>query len=735
MSPRRSWPRRKVRMLVIVVVSLVAIPSATVGVAVATYVFLPLPSSLPQEKLQADSRVSTVYAVDGSPIGEFKEAESRVLIPADRIPDTIKRAVVASEDHEFYRHGGVDWKGIGRALWADVRKRQLEQGGSTITQQLVKNLYTDGQRTMVRKAREALIAANVERVLSKDEILAKYLNTVYMGDSVFGVEAAAQSYFHKPATDLTLSESALLAGVLPAPSRYSPRTHPQAAEARRNDVLDRLEKYGLASPAEVAAARADKPKVQPPPGVVGRYPYFLDYLRIYLLDVKKYSPELVYGGGFRIETTLDPRLEDHAQAVLQRTVPNPKDPEASLVSVEPQTGYVRALVGGTNWDESKVNLALGDVGGGSGRQAGSSFKPFVLARAFEAGVSPTKVYPAPSSIQPRGFTKPVSNYEGGAYGSADLSKATEKSINTVFVQLIVDVGIKETAALAKRMGITSINLDKPVYGGIAIGTQEVAPLDMASAFGVFAARGLRAEPTPVLKITDRDGNVVEDNSSPERTGRVLDEPVADNVTKVLEGVIQHGTGTAANIGRPAAGKTGTSEEYQNAWFVGYTPTLSTAVWMGYKEGNIPLHNIHGVPRVVGGTWPARMWRDYMTQAMKGVPNTVFTEPAPIESVAERLHRDQRDGFDLGAQGDTRDLPGTRDYFTWPPRPSAIEPTTTTTTTTSTTTTTDPPPTSTTTTTAPPPTSTTNTTPPTSTTTTTAPRSTTTTTSPTDPLHR
>ena len=234
--------------------------------------------------------MSTVYAVDGSPIGEFKEAESRVVIPADQIPKTIKIAVIASEDHEFYNHAGVDWRGIARAFWADVRKRQLEQGGSTITQQLAKNLYTNGSRTVVRKAKEALIAAQVERVLTKDEILAKYLNTVYMGDSVFGVEAAAQSYFHKPAKDLTLSESALLAGVLPAPSRYSPRTHPQAAEIRRNEVLDRIQRYGLASAADVAAARAQKPKVQPPPGVVGRYPYFLDYLRIYLLEVKKYAP-------------------------------------------------------------------------------------------------------------------------------------------------------------------------------------------------------------------------------------------------------------------------------------------------------------------------------------------------------------------------------------------------------------------------------------------------------------
>jgi penicillin-binding protein 1A len=624
----------------------------------------------------------------------------------------MKIAVIASEDHEFYNHSGVDWRGIVRAFWADVQHRSLKQGGSTITQQLAKNLYTDGARTLTRKAKEALIAAQVERSLSKDEILAKYLNTVYMGDSVFGVEAAAQSYFKKSAKDLTLSEAALLAGVLPAPSLYSPRSHAAAAESRRNEVLDRVQRYGMASPEEVSAARADSytdgtgnvrpgPKIYPPPGVVGRYPYFLDYLRIYLLDVKDYDPNLVFRGGLRIDTTLDPHLEEHAQKILQKTLPNPKDPEAALVSIEPQTGYVRTLVGGTNWEDSKVNLALGRLGGGSGRQAGSSFKPFVLARAFEAGVSPTKTYPGPSCITPRGFLAPVCNYGDSGYGTSTLARAMAKSINTVFVQLIVDVGIKQTAELAKRLGITTMNPDK-AYGGIAIGTQEVSPLDMSSAFGVFAARGLRAEPTPVLKITQRDGSVLEDNTQADRTTRVLEEPVADNMNKVLTGVIEGGTGTAANIGRPAAGKTGTSEDYQNAWFVGYTPVLSTAVWMGYKEGNISMRGVHGVGTVTGGSWPARMWHDFMTEAMKGIPPTEFTQPAPIEPLAERAKREARGGFDLGGQTNAPGIPGGMNYYPSAPLPYASEPTTTTTTpveSTTTTATTAPP--STTTTTKPP----------------------------------
>lgn len=612
-------------ILVLVLVSLLIIPTVAVGVVYTSYRVLPL-NSLPPEKPQPDSGSSFVYAADGSLIGEFKEAETRVVVSSNQISNNMKIATVASEDHNFYKHSGVDLTGIARALWDNYKNGSISQGGSTITQQLAKNVYTDGQRTITRKANEAVIATKLEKTFSKDEILTKYLNTAYMGDSAYGVEAASQSYFRKPAKDLTLSEAALIAGVLPSPSQYSPRSHPAEAEARRNEVLNRVEKYKFASAADVAAARV-KPMVYPPPDVESPYPYFMDYVRTYLLNVKKYDPELLYQGGLRINTTLDPHLETVAQAELKKTLPNPKDPEAALVSVEPQTGYVRVLVGGTDWKESKVNMALGTLGGGSGRQAGSSFKPFVLARALEAGVSPNKVYPAPPTVQPPGFSKPVGNYEGESFGSANLYDATAHSINTVFVQLVVDVGVQQTGELAKRLGISSIDLSKPIYGGIAIGTQEVSPLDMASAYGVFADRGLRVEPTPIIKITDQQGNVIEDNSQRQPT-RVLNENVADTVTSVLTGVVTRGTGVAAGIGRPVAGKTGTSEMHQNAWFVGYTPTLSTAIWVGYKEGNISLYGIHGVGAVTGGTWPARMWHNYMTEAMKGVPVFKFVAPAP-----------------------------------------------------------------------------------------------------------
>ncbi|MDQ3947405.1 MAG: transglycosylase domain-containing protein, partial [Actinomycetota bacterium] len=616
------------RRVVMAVIVTPALTAATVATALATYVFMPLPATLPpEERSQPEARASTVYAIDGTPIGQFRGAEQQTSLSPEDIPDTVRRAVVAAEDRRFFSHRGIDWWAIGRALVADVQAGHIVQGGSTITQQLVKTLYTGGERSWGRKGREALLAIRLERAYPKEEILARYLNTVYLGDSTFGVEAASQSYFRKPAKDLTLSEAALLAGVIPAPSLYSPRTHPEVAEQRRQLTLDKLERYGMAAPAEVAQARAERPTVHPPPKPESRFPYFMDYLRVYLLHVKGYPADLIYSGGLRIETTIDPRLQAAAEAAVAR-LDRPDDPEAAMVALEPQTGFVRALVGGRNWGASQVNLALGRLGGGTGRQAGSAFKTFVLAGAFQAGIGPDKRYRAPSSIRPRGFDKPVGNYGGASYGSADLRTATWKSINTVFVQLIVDVGIRETAELAKRLGIDGIDLDEKLYGVMAIGTQETSALEMASAYGVFANRGVKVGATPVLTITDPKGKFVEDNREPDGE-RVLDEVVADNVTNVLEGVIAKGTARRADIGRPAAGKTGTSQNWENAWFVGYTPTLSTAVWMGQPHANVAMHNVHGVASVTGGTLPAMIWHDFMAEAVKDVEPLPFATPGKL----------------------------------------------------------------------------------------------------------
>jgi penicillin-binding protein 1A len=661
--------------VIVAVVGLVAVTTA-----IATYVMLPLPVNLPDERLQPEAQASTVYALDGTPIGQFKGAESQTSISAADIPDTVRRAVVAAEDHRFFHHKGVDYQAIVRALRTDLRAGHYVQGASTITQQLIRNLYTGSERTIGRKAKEALLAVQAERVYSKDEILARYLNTVYLGESTFGVEAASQSYFRKPAHDLTLAEAALLAGVIPAPSVYSPRANPELAEHRRQVVLDLLGRYRLATPDEIARARAERPVVYPPPRPQTQYPFFMDYVRTYLLNVKGYTPQQVYGGSLRIETTLDPRLQDAAQAAVAR-LDNPKDPEAALVAVEPQTGFVRALIGGRNWDASQVNLALGRLGGGSGRQAGSSFKPFVLATAFEHGFTPDKKYRGPSAVQPRGFDKPVHNYGGQSYGWVDLRTATQKSINTVFAQLIADVGVRPTAELALRLGIKSIDLSQKLYGVLAIGTQETSPLEMASAYGVFADHGTKVEPTPVLRVLDLHGAPVEDNRAPPGT-RVLSEAVADNVTAVLSGVIAKGTGRRADIGRPAAGKTGTSENWENAWFVGYTPTLSTAVWMGYPQANRTMADVHGVDHVVGGSLPSMIWHDFMAEAVKDVPPLPFNAAAPLPSRAQLEARarvlaeqrlTERDGFDIPPARSPEELPAGGSVWGPPPRPAAQTP--------------------------------------------------------------
>ena len=560
---------------------------------------MPLPVNLPEERLQPERQASTVFAIDGTPIGVFKGAETQIEISKENIPDTIRRAVVAAEDHRFFKHRGVDWQAIGRALQEDVKAGEFVQGGSTITQQLIRNLYTGSERTMVRKAREALLSVQAERVLSKEDILARYLNTVYLGESTFGVEAASQSYFRKAAKDVSLSEAALLAGVIPAPSVFSPRANPELAEQKRQLVLDLLARYRMATPEEVAAARADRPVVHPPPRVETQYPFFMDYLRTYLLNVKGYTAQQIYGGSLRIETTFDPRLQAAAEAAVRR-LDKPKDPEATLVAVEPQTGFVRALVGGRNWDASQVNLALGRLGGGSGRQAGSSFKPFVLATAFEKGMRPEKRYSAPSCARPKGFDKPVCNYGGAGYGSVDLRTGMHKSINTVFAKLIADVGVKPTAELAKRMGLKGIDLDAKLYGVLALGTQETSALEMASAYGVFANHGVRVEPTPVLRILDVKGKTVEDNRQP--NGQRVPDRSGGRQRHLRPPGRRHqghrdGGPTSADRrpARPARRRTGRTPGSS-----GYTPTLSTAVWMGHPGGNITMANVHGVPHVVGG---------------------------------------------------------------------------------------------------------------------------------------
>ena len=755
----RAFFRTLVRTTITMILCSAVVPLAVVAVILASFIFLPLPASLPAPKPGEGGQITRIFDQNGAEIGQLRKFDLEVPIKSVDIPLILKQALIAAEDRNFYQHGGVDVRGTLRALYQDVQGGGIRQGGSTITQQYVKEAYVGKERTLLRKVREAIVASQLDRQIDKDEILFRYLSRVYLGNGAYGVGAASQIYFQKPVNNLSLSEAATLVGIIPAPSRYEPISNidetgrPSSAETKRKIVLNSMLQEGYIDQAAHDAAVAQAlwswspdPTKMPPPGVphtmvfpppsgnqYGRYPYFMDYVRKYL--EAKYGEDKVFEGGLRVQTTLDPPVQEAAEAAAAKARANvkptklqPPHPQAgqadtpfevAIASVEPPTGFVKAIVGGADFNAggaSQVNLALGGCyrpnvntpveveaacwplaaedkyvrSGGTGRQPGSSFKPFVLAAAFEKGVQPTKVYPAPAQYRipdckpTPNFDCTIGNYEGGGGGSANLRVATQKSYNTVYAQLVRDVGCKETGEMAKKLGITSAWYSPQIHtcsGSYALGTLDVGPLEMASAYGTFANRGVYQAPTPVVRVEEPDGNggfkVLEDNRRREGN-RVIDEVVADNVTDILKGVIEGGTGTKANIGRPAAGKTGTSQANRNAWFVGYTPTLSTAVWVGYRDQPIPMRGIKGCAQMTGGCLPAPTWKDFMSVALKEVPVTEFSEPAPIKVITDKLNKEARTGIDPGTQRKASGTSTGGPYQVGPAAPKATPPATTTT---------------------------------------------------------
>jgi penicillin-binding protein 1A len=708
--------RRVIRLLCVFVIVAVVLPIGAGGTVLAALVLLPLPASLPPANPEVKARISHIYDAQGRELASFRTFEQRVPVRPQDIPDVVKEAVIASEDKRFYSHGGVDVQGSLRALWADVRGKQVVQGGSTITQQYVKEAYLTRERTLSRKLREAMIARYIDREVPKDEILYRYLSIIYFGDGAYGIGAASESYFHKKVHELTLSEAALLAGIIPAPSDYEPRHNLAKAEERRVTVLGAMydqgritrQQYEEAVKQRVYVCCGFGPPVVPVTLVWKRadppteFPYFVDYVRRYV--IAHHGEDALYKGGLKIHTTLDPALQLLAQEAVANQLEGTEPPlEMAIVAIEPPTGFVKALVGGRDFTAvtGQVNLALGKClgpppvpaptdrpvcldGGGTGRQPGSSFKPFTLAKALEKGITPEEVYPSPASIRICSGASPGCVVRGGPGGSMQLRNATWKSVNTVYVQVIDDAGVKDTAELAHRLGVTTVSPDgklpngEPYTQNLTLGVVEVAPLDMAAAFGVFAARGMQSPATPIVSIEDVNGKVLEDNSA-RQPHRVLDQAVADTVTDVTRGVLVSGTGRSASIGRPAAGKTGTTEDNGDAWFVGYTPTLSTAVWIGYSDSRRSLGSVQG------GTIPARTWKAFMSQAVKDVPVTDFDKPAPIEPIAEALRRLARQGIDPGDRREPPAPPSGGPYLVSPPTPDATPPSTVAPSTTSTTT--------------------------------------------------
>ncbi len=692
--------RQLLRGLVLFLVCTTVVPVVVAVVVLGSLLFMPLPATLPEPRPTASSQSSRVLDAQGNEIAVFQAFEQNLPVQPQDIPLVLKQAVVAAEDSRFYQHSGVDIRGSGRALVRDLQGSETLQGGSTITQQYVKLTYTGKERTLARKVKEGVLASQLDRKVDKDEILFRYLSTISLGEGAYGVGAASETYFRKAVSQLSLSEAATIAGVVPAPSFYSPRDFPDRAEQKRELVLDKMLEEGFITPVDHAnAVRAklvlgDKPAnpklatvVYPREQAQSRYPYFVDYVRRFL--VNKYGEDLVFRGGLTIQTTIEPDLQAKAEKqvadALAGTKPF-KDPKKNgdpnllnmtLVAVEPGTGRVKALVGGRDPNDKyigKVNRALGrcfrpkaDVkvevpapcwkdqapieGGGSGDQPGSAFKAFTLAAALEKGISPAKTYSSAAPYRVPGckgdkceINNANDNISSG--GSLTLAQATTGSVNVVFARLAAEIGNKAIAEEATKLGMSQVWSSPSVHGAsYTLGAIEVASLDMAGAYGVFANRGVRVPNTPIVKIVDREGRVVEDNLAP-KGERVMEESVADTMNGLLRGPLESGTAKGKGIDRPAAGKTGSTNDNFDAWFVGYTPNLSTAVSMGYDEGQ-PLKGIKGVATVFGGTIPAATWQGFMKQALEGVPPTDFNAPPPVSNVEDETRRRERGGIDPG----------------------------------------------------------------------------------------
>ena len=631
----RAPKRRRIRKLrflallsVLVFVSLVSFVFGLVS-AIASDV-----AALEPSTTKRPQQLGYIYASDGKTVlATLRGDESRIVVASDDISPLMKQAIVAVEDRRFWEHQGVDYRGILRAVWADVRHKAVVEGGSTITQQFVKNTYTHQERTISRKLKEAALAWQLERKWSKDRILTAYLNTIYFGNGAYGIEMAARVYFHEHARDLTLAQSALLAGLPASPGAYDPATNPKAAESRRRLVLQMMRDEGLISLKEQLTADAQKlpkPRDIHLPVTAGRQGYFAEYVKQQL--VPYYGSGKVFGGGLKVYTTIDLDLQRLAAEAIDEWLPERDDPAAALVAIDPRDGRVLAMVGGRNYKKSQFNLAVQGE-----RQPGSSFKPFVLATALSEGISPqTQFTSQPTVINLGDKLWSVHNYENSYLGTIDLVDATTYSDNSVYAQLTAQVGPGNVAAMAKRLGIQSPLND---YFAIGLGAEAVNPLEMARAFSTFAHNGVRVDgsilgntPRAVTKVVD--GNRVEKNEPVDK--QVLDPNDAATLNSILQNVVTAGTGKrAALTDRVVAGKTGTTENYGDAWFVGYTPQLAVAVWVGYPNKLVPmLTQFEGGP-VAGGTYPALIWKSFIEKALKAEndPPESFPSPAYESTVA------------------------------------------------------------------------------------------------------
>jgi penicillin-binding protein 1A len=579
---------------------------------------------------------TVVYASNGrSVLAVLRGEESRVLVGTEDIAPIMRQAIVSVEDKRFFEHDGIDMRGVLRALWADIRSQAIVEGGSTITQQFVKNAYIRNERSFARKVREAALAWQLEEQWnSKDRILTAYLNTIYFGNGAYGIQQAARTYFQKGAKYVELHEAALLAGLPADPARYDPVTNPRNAKLRRRHVLTVMLEQGKITRADFR--RADNTELPRPqdvrlPGTGGQAQYFVNYVKDQL--VEHYRAGNVFGGGLRVTTTIDLNLQKKARAAIEKVLKKPDGPAAALVAIDPQTGAVRAMFGGRNFRESQFNLAAQ-----AERQPGSAFKPIVLATAMRQGISPeTEIVSRPVSIEAGGRVWRVTNYDKTYLGQVTLERGLVSSDNSVYAQLTDVVGPRAIVETAHALGIGS-HLDR--YFSIGLGAEgEVNALEMARAYSTIANGGVRVDgavmgnqPRVIESVERiRAGGQIEANTPQGK--QVLEPGEASVLTEILEDVVQSGTGRRASVpGLSVAGKTGTTDNYADAWFVGYTPELVVAVWVGYPDRLRPmLTEFDGEP-VTGGTLPAEIWREYVASVHDRDDRSSFDYPPYLGAV-------------------------------------------------------------------------------------------------------
>jgi penicillin-binding protein 1A len=625
---KRGARPRLVGALIFLLVVLLAIACAAIVAAAVAPTVIRSQCSLASLKPVSIGTNSFVAARDNSMLGTIPAKKNRQQLTLAQISPWLPKATVAIEDRRFWQHGALDYTGIARAAVADIENGRTVQGASTLTQQLARNLYIGRpSQTIGRKLKEACLAIRLAERLTKRQILQQYLSLVYYGNQAYGVAAAAQTYFSKRASQLTVAQAAMIAGLPQAPTSYDPLRDPDAALARRNEVLDAMLANHALAPAAWRFAR--KQPLGLKPGTLYRTirePYFFGYVEQQL--VSHYGQRLVESGGLRVRTTIDPRLQHLAQQTIAKHLPSKQDPASALVAIDPRNGKVRAMaVYVPSGERLQFNLASQGH-----RQAGSAFKPFTLAAALEHGSSLYTYLSGPSELtipDPRcedGYRRlwTVHNNADEAEGTMNLIDATANSVNTIFAQLVTQVGPDAVVRMAHRLGIQS-NLS--AVCSITLGTQAVSPLEMTTAYATLADRGVRHDAQAVESVRTSTGDVVPYPQS--RPNVALSQEIADEVTYALEAVTQKGTGTGAAIGRPIAGKTGTAESFVDAWFCGYVPQLATCVWVGYPHREQSMNYVEGYAPVYGGTIPASIWHDFMGAAVANLPVENFATPTNV----------------------------------------------------------------------------------------------------------